>query len=743
MFISLGVGLHAQDAPSGETLVVTTTLSVSDFSRDRTLFDSGVAVGRDAAMVPVSGMNTPGEIVEYRLLPDSGAPTPWVALGGSDGSGTWSASISVPKSNNWLRFEVRNQSEPYVRAMTSHRFGVGHVIALWGQSEIVRLRTTTYDTLQPEPLLDGDSVQAMWMDGGTPVVEHLSDANPQTSALAAFANVLMAEQPGDKFAIVFQAVAGTGLRALVDDTDASRSWSEDAALHAFATADGQSVGLPAMSWFASPGSVAGTYEEAFLPLFTGKLIDGSSVTFPAAITHGASSYQADHWFGELYDPADTRWIAYGPHRFDITEDMANATQTALGGSQANMVNKQAARESWRALIENPIAAGYFLPLGLEPLTYVNGRDDGLGSWTDMSHPAGNTDDGAPNLARLTAHAILQSAGFSSWSVPEFDASHWEPDGSYVELWTSAGSITTIRQARDEPALSETFPHWTNVLGWQINGQPAERVELVNGRVRVYPNNAAFVAGDVLNFGEGGASGMIKFPEDAQNATYKDLPIVDVGAHGLEGVPLRPLPDVSVLANPLVPTNTSFVTTAAGPWFEDPNTLGSGVSAIQFSMKMAISVPTSGARTLFATTGNYLRLEVLPNRAMRLRVRDNGGTVHLDGVATSSGLVSDGVTHKIVVSIDLSAGYARIWLDDVLVIDETFVSATPELPSNRILSLLATFGGSYQTEGTVYFAKIWYAATSDGSDPTVSAHKIVEGAASAINLDAWKKGSNAT
>jgi len=254
MITALGLGLASLPQPTGEVFVPLTTISIANFSRDRTLFDSGAAFGRSEAVVPVSG------------------------------------------TGDWLRIEVRNKSEPVTRAATPNRFGVGHVIALWGQSEVVRIRSTVYNQLPPEPLLSEDNVQAMWFDGG-PVVKHLSNADPHTAALAAMANVFIAERPQDKVALVFQAVAGTGFRDLVDDANGSRLWADDAALHAFATADGQHVGLPSVSWFASPGSFAEHYEEALFPLFTGKTASGALVNFPSAISYnGTNSYQADHWF---------------------------------------------------------------------------------------------------------------------------------------------------------------------------------------------------------------------------------------------------------------------------------------------------------------------------------------------------------------------------------------------------------------------------------------------------------------
>lgn len=744
MLFMLGLGVATPSTPKSTSQIPTTTVSINDFSRDRTLFDSGVAVGRNLATIPIGGQATAGEVIEVRLLPEGEGPTVWEALATADANGDWSASVTSERRAGWMRVEVRNQSEPFVRAMTANRFGVGHVIAIWGQSEVVRLYSQVYDTLMPEALLDDDAVQAMWFEGGSPMVHHVTDAAPYSSALAAFANTLIGERPGEKFAIVFQAASGTGIRQLVDDGDTARLWSDDLALHNFATADGQSVGLPAMSWFASPGALAEFYDDALMPLFTGKTVDGSPVTFPTTISYGASSsFQADHWFGELYDMADTRWVAYGPHRFDITEPMQNATVLAVGGTQQNLANKQSTREAWRALLANPNAAGHFLPQGLEPIVYANGVDDGAGGWTDVPHPAGNTEDGAPLLAKMTAHAILQASGLSTWSVPEFDQSAWSPDGAYVEFWSSAGPITTLRQARGETALGTTFPHWTEVLGWQINGLPAERAEIVNGRVRLYPNAGQFVQSDIVNFGEGGATGMIAFPEDAQAEVYKDLPIVDLSAYGVDGIPIRPLPDAAVLENTLVSTSAEFTTSATGPYFVDPAQLGSGVGSIQFTYDMAITLPSSGARILMTTTGNYLKLEVLPNGSLRIRVRDAGGVVHMDSLQSATGIISSGVAYDIVFAVDFVAGFARVWVDGALVIDQGFTSTTPELPSNRVMSLLAATTAASQLEATVNSISVWKAATGDGSDPVATPHKVITGPAAIANSDPWKAGDDAT
>lgn len=688
-----------------EPFVAATEITLDAFSRDRTLFDSGAAFGRDVAEIPLSGTGTEGETVQLRFLCEDGTVTNWEDAAVILAGGVWQATASHSRRADWIRPQVRIKSEPATRALGANRFGVGHVIALWGQSEMVRIRSLAHDQLPAEPLLADDMVQAIWMDGA-PVLKHLTDTDPHTAALAAMANVFLAERPNDKVAIVFHAVSGTGFRQLVDDSNPARDWQDDADLHAFATADGQHVGLPAVSWFASPGALADNYDDALFPLFTGKTLDGTPVTFPAQITYGASgSFMADHWFGELYDPAHTRWVPFGPHRFDISEDMQSAKVTALGAMKENLANKQAARVAWRDMVANPNAGNWFLPLGLEPLAYRNGTTDGAGGWTDQSHPAGNHDDGATMYARLTAHAILQSSGLTGWSVPEFDMCAWEPSGAYVEVWSTAGPVTTIRAARQEVALGAGFAHWTDVFGWQINGVPASRAELVAGRVRIYPEAGAFTSTDIIS--------------------------------------LRPLPSATVLANTLTAAAPSFVTGPTGPHFVDTDALGSGVAAVQLAFDLAMAVPSSGSRTLATTTGNYVKLEVLPSGSLRVRVRDADGDVKVNNVQTASGVMIDAARVRVVLAIDMAAGFTRIWVDGQQVMDEAFTSGSGLLPDNRTLLLLATANGSYQTEGTMHRLDVWKAATVDGSDPASGAYKSLVGPASVVNADPWKQGSDAS
>lgn len=729
---------HRDSAP----VTKLTDVTINDFSRDRLLFDSGVAFGGSSASVTFSGTGTIGEVVEFRLRFDGGVDTAWAPAATIDQSGTWSSEVEIDRSPLWLRIEVRIQSEPTTRAIAANRIGVGHVVALWGQSEIARIAAIANNPLPAPNLSNLDMVQVL-MGGQVPEVSHLDSNNGSPSALVNLANTFMAERPSEKFAIIFHAVPGTGLKALVDDGDSQRLWSEDLSLHQFATVDGAKVGLAAISWFATPSSVGTEFGAAFLPLFSGKDLSGSDVTFPTDINYGSGqSYRADHWFGELYDYSETKWLPFGPHRFDISEDMLSATTKSDGQQQAGLRRKQDARMAWREMLESPGADGVFLPLGAEPIAYQNGEADTLAGWTDISHPGSQDADGLNRYAKLVAHSVLQGAGLTSWTVPEFDNCEWESGGSYVDVWSSAGPVTTIRVERGETAPASAYPHRTEVLGWQINGLPAEQAVLREGKVRIFPISTPFSSGDVLTFGEGGSTGMIKFPEDQIDELYKDIPIVDVGAIGVEGVSVRPLPDATVLENTLVSGDSSFATTATGPHFADVVNLGTGISRISSLFDAEIQLPASGASTLFNTTGNYFRLEILPNGSVRLRVRDDVGDWMVNAVTSAVSVVNTGVRQTIGIGADLQAGWAKVWIDGVEVISETFSSSTGVFPSNRSLLLFAMFNGTSQVVSTAYDVRVWIDADPSGPVPATPVYKALTGPSSAVNSDPWKLGDDA-
>lgn len=722
-------------------------VTLAALSRDRSLFDSGAAFGRAAATVPLTGTGTAGEIVQTRALSldDGGATTTaWADVATVGAGGSWIGEISAPRSSSWFRPEVRLKTDPGVAAQGANRFGVGHLIAIWGQSEPERIISSFYDSTTAPAVTDDEAVQVFVGAAAAPARHMVTNSQPYTAAVAALAATLIAARPGEKFGIVFHTVPGTDPRALVNDADTSRVWAADKALHDFVTADGQKVGFAAMSWFAAPGSLGANYGAALYPLFSGRLLDGTVLTFPADITYASgSSYHADHWFGELYDYTNTRWVAYGPHRFDIDADMQDATHLVGGVSQVNLTNKQLARESWRAMLTVPTAT-MFLPAGLEPIAYVNGYDDGAGGWADYAHPAGNTPDGAQALARMTALAVLEAADLVGWSAPVFDNCLWEPTGAHVEVWSSAGAVTTTRLARGEAALPATYPHWTGVMGFQINGQPAQNAQIVAGRVRIVKNGGgAFVSTDTIQYGEGGANGQIRFPADAQNATWKNLPIVDVGVPGLNGIPLRPLPASAVLSNTLPAVAPKFTTSATGPYFLSPTNVPAGTAAITFAGRFRLPAMPATSAMLFSQANAGFDIEVLNSGTLRANVRDGAAVKTINNVLVPAGLVAN-VWYDIVCAVDQVAQNLKLSINGTPVATVAFSAAgNGVFQSNRALSFLARSTNTLQLVGDVEYLRVWLSTTGSGTAPAATPLKQIVGPASAANADGWKLGANAS
>lgn len=749
MTIAIGTAMGTGQGADGQQASTSTTITINDFSRDRTLFDSDFVNGGNSAVVTLSGTASIDEEIQARAvsIDDGGlSSTSWTDISTADGNGDWSGTMAVPRSGSFYRAQVRIKNEPVVLGQTTNSFGVGHVIAFWGQSEDERFHSSFYDQTIVPAVLDDNAVQYFYSDDvlqSGPILTHISNATPLTSAVAHLANTLISARPNEKFALIAQTRSGSDPRELVNDGDAGRNWSDDLALHQFATADGQKVGVATMSWFAAPGTLGANYGEVLFPLFTDKRLDGTSFAVPGDLVYSGGSVHYDHTFSELYDPTYTKWLAHGPHRFDISQDMQNATQI-LGGATDTVANTlEQARQSWRDMVSSPHTT-QFLPMGFEMLTYQNGVSDGAGSWTDISHPAGDTEDGLVQRAKLFANVLLQGMGFESWTVPEFDNCVWESSGSFVEVWSSAGAITTTRNERGDAALGNEQPHWTDVVGWQINGQPAERAELEAGRVRIYPNGGgSFVSTDTIAFGQGRASGAVKFPEDLINELWKNAPIVDLGLYGIEGAPIKTLPDDAILANTLVPTNVFFTTSTAGPWFEAPTNIPASTSAICVSGEVNIPSATLSWDSLFTFTSTTFDLAVKDDGTVVLTLEDSTGAKMANSLESSAGMFPLNTFVEFEATADLAAGWFKLRLDGVEVWEVTFSSSTGQFSSSRNCRLLYKNSTSNQLVASVKFLRLWYEGTADGSAPVTQPSKEVSGAAANVNSDSWKQGADAT
>ncbi len=768
-------------------------IALRAFSRDRTLFDGGAAFGRAEAEVPLAGTATPGRGVEARAVTEGGLPvTAWsrIAEGGADGA--WSGAIKAPRGPDWMRPQVRLAEAPGVAATGARRFGVGHVIAVWGQSEVHQMLLPNQDNATPEPLLADDMVEIMWHDrertGAAGVLhKRLTRADPHTAAVGAMANALIAGRPGERFAIVFQVQSGTSFTDLVNDSPGTkRSWADDEAAHRYATADGQHVGMAAASWFAAPSALGAAYEAALFPLFTGRDAAGDPVAIPGEHSYQGGTAQTvryDHGFGELYDDEHTRWVPYGPHRFEPDEPLRDAKTKADGTRHVKLDNIEKCRRSWRAMAVNPNGTNakgeaIFLPIAVEPLNYLNGeRDPATGLWGDLTHPASDTLDGLGQFGRLTAHACLRSAGLTSWPIPEFDRCAWDPAGAFVEVWSSAGPVTTTRRARGLPPLakdkSAAQAHWTEAVGFEIDGRPATRAEITpEGRVRVHPREGAFTKDSVLTYGAGAATGALDAQADLTARLWMNVPIVDVGAARVEGVAVRPLPDARLLASTVsagtgsggtgsgggsgggsgTPAPAAFFTRGSGDAHFIGPALGDGVSGITVEMVVRLREQTaSGTQELFEVTSTSIALDVdmrLGKGQVRVTLEDSRGVKLIGGVYSDTGVLPVGrwVTIRLSAMQDIGdgTGFARVTVDGVQAFPPAgdpgagrFATTTGLFAANRSFEVLRA-----AEPIDVARVAIWKAARPDGARPATAPYKVIEGGAAAANADAWKAGTTA-
>ncbi|MEO0831502.1 MAG: hypothetical protein AAFY03_13720, partial [Pseudomonadota bacterium] len=141
-------------------------LTIDDFSRDRSIFDSGLAQGLNKADIPLSGRASPGDVIEVRVITEDGEEVvPWHILATAGAKGDWAGDVRSERHRSWLRPEVRVRARPNAVVRTSARFGVGHVFAIFGQSNDARQVNPRFSLIEPEQIVDEEAVQLVYIPG--------------------------------------------------------------------------------------------------------------------------------------------------------------------------------------------------------------------------------------------------------------------------------------------------------------------------------------------------------------------------------------------------------------------------------------------------------------------------------------------------------------------------------------------------------------------------------------------------
>ncbi|NBC11673.1 MAG: hypothetical protein GVY24_08105, partial [Planctomycetes bacterium] len=346
-------------APS--TTQTADTATVNALPRDRAMFDGTLG----PKGIPLSGTTTAdnGSVIEARAVSvdDGGATTtPWRQIAtASDGS--WSGKLDTPISGSWYRAEVRVASSTAAPAQTAERFGVGHGIAIWGQSEIQHLMLLAKAETGAAPTIsDEENLQIYWIDEdgsndwGTPGSlrgGRITNAEPRSKHAAALSNALNAAYPGRKFYLVLHAEGGTS-RVQSGADGGSRPWSGEIALRDFAAP------IAAMrpdviyeSWFFNDaidkGSGRELVDDRIIPFAIGQKVDGNTNT------------EFDHHIPDAY-PSSGRVHGIALHRYDGS----NGIEDKLGG----------ARRRLREVFDSGQLPS-FVKEATPPLTYANAASD--------------------------------------------------------------------------------------------------------------------------------------------------------------------------------------------------------------------------------------------------------------------------------------------------------------------------------------------------------------------------------
>ena len=549
---------------SGEVGPVS-TIEITEFSRDKAPFDSGAGRKKNSARIPfkvvvqnAQNQPIPGAVVEGRIVTVTGQPVvPWKVIGTTNSKGEAQGNLYTQRHPEYLQREVRIRGNNQVTDQSENSFGVGHTIIIFAQSNLDQGFNKYHGKIPKPKSLSVGMVQHYYhdRDDGTKVANPrvgakyirrwdtgVSDSVDVTGWPTAFANALTESRPGEKFFIAWHVHAGTSYEDMVSN-GGKRSPQVEKALADYFYADGQDRGgIAGGAWTHTPRRFGEFFDESHFPIFFKRTADGNPIDIPNLIPWGHKldkELAADYWIGDWYDLNYLTYSFQDPHQFADAQDP----------SKSAYENTNRIRQAIRDLVKNPHAVDFngdsaILPIYMGALNYAIGERKG-DIFDDTIHPANNTPDGGMLFNALIAHGFLRAAGLTDWPEPVFDRHYRHPNGAWWEWWSTAGPITTTRRVREEkrptPPAGYNASHWTEVVAFQIDKKPAKRVEIINGRVRIYPPTGKTFAPDDLSrisHGDGGASGHLNDGPDRIAELWKDIAIIDFDLPGIDGVALR-------------------------------------------------------------------------------------------------------------------------------------------------------------------------------------------------------------
>ena len=428
--------------------------------------------------------------------------------------------------------------------------GTHRIMVLYGQSEIEHILNADAAGAPSKPALTADNrVKFVYhnprVGDPRPVVSKwivASDAS-LSGPMIAFANMLIAiGGPLDTWEVGWITYTGMGWSTYFNDGSPKFPFSTGAAIKAAMS------GLPTLqyqSWLSSNRNLDTAYARAFENLWLGK-DNGAAISAPWNVKDksGATAFSVAHLMPEQFNPAVTIPVL-GQHKFDVRQDNDSYDTPTGGGAHTDYTSANI--HGCRQAVDTFFAGASVGPSlrGIELCSYLNGYASG-GGWTDIPHPSRKNADGGQRFAGHLAYAMCEALGLVT-TQPEITSVTWAD--TKVTISAAAGAITNVFAARSESQLNPaTFPHYTQAMGFYINGQPAQRAEIVGGNIELYYGDGTqkFINTDTIMFLPGGAGASLKYPEDMQNAVWKGVPCVNIGVPGDGLMNLRPMINFNAL-----------------------------------------------------------------------------------------------------------------------------------------------------------------------------------------------------
>lgn len=190
----------------------------------------GLVPGTEYAQVEFKGTTNAAAEIQVKVIADSDSSLvhDWVTVANPSGSGAWSGTVWMPKSSGWWNAQVRAVSDPGNTDSIAEKWAVGYKFMLLGQSQVAIMCGEGESFYTPDPANYGKHSFYSWQAynaGGTGIAESLVliDGTNKGDGISVLADQFIAYDPNTPVMWVREAVSGTGLVEMLDNSNTARS----------------------------------------------------------------------------------------------------------------------------------------------------------------------------------------------------------------------------------------------------------------------------------------------------------------------------------------------------------------------------------------------------------------------------------------------------------------------------------------------------------------------------------------